>query len=325
MIEMITGGWRAQALYTAVKLGLPDHIEAGRTTCGELAESTGAQEEGIHRLMRLLVAMGVFEGNERTGYRNTAMGAALLDGPQSLRDMCLLHGEEYYTAWSHAPHAISTVSSGFEVAYGQSFYSYLSHDKDIAKRFQRNMNTANMFFDQVPEIFDFSGKKVVDVGGGGGQLLTAILGATPDARGTLFDREHMMPAAREHLAATVGLDRVELVAGDMFEAVPAGGDVYILCRVLAGWEDDAVVEVFENCRRAMEGSSSRLLVIDRLVVDEDSTVLPALWDLQLLMITGGQHRTLDRFTEMLDRAGLDVERVAELPMETTAMIAAPRP
>ncbi|MEU4403865.1 methyltransferase [Streptosporangium sp. NPDC023963] len=318
-------GWRAQALYTAVKLGLPDHIEAGRTTCGELAESTGAKEEGIHRLMRLLVAMGVFEGNERTGYRNTAMSAALLDDPQSLCDMCLLHGEEYYNAWGHAHHAISTAGSAFEVAYGQSFYTYLSQDKDTAKRFQHTMNAGNMFFDQVPEIFDFSGKRVVDVGGGGGHLLTAILGATPDARGTLFDREHMMPAAREHLATTVGLDRVQLVGGDMFKAVPEGGDVYVLCRVLAGWEDDAVVEVFENCRRAMADSSSRLLVIDRLVVDEDSTVLPALWDLHLLMTTGGRHRTLDRFKEMLNRAGLDVERVAELPMETTAMIAAPRP
>jgi hypothetical protein len=177
----------------------------------------------------------------------------------------------------------------------------------------------------VPGIFDFSGgKMVVDVGGGGGHLLTAILEATPDARGTLIDREYVIPVARENLAATIGLDRVELVGGDMFTAVPPGGDVYLLCRVLAGWDDDAVVGVFENCRRGMAGSSSRLLILERLVVDEDSTVLPALWDLHLLMTNGGRHRTLDRFRALLHRAGLDIERVAELPMETTALIATPR-
>ncbi|MER6014420.1 methyltransferase [Streptomyces bluensis] len=326
VVDIITGGWRAQALYTAVKLGLPDHIEAGRTTCGELAAATGAKEQGIHRLMRLLVAMGVFEGNESTGYRSTRVSAALLDGPQSLRDMCLLYGEEFYSAWGHAHHAISTASSGFEVAYGQSFYDYLSQDAATARRFQHTMNAGSMFFHQVPEIFDFSGgKRVVDVGGGGGHLLATILGATPDASGTLFDREHMMPKAREHLAATIGLDRVQLVGGDMFLDVPTGGDVYILCRVLAGWDDDAVVKAFENCRRAMADSSSRLLILDRFVEDEDSTVLPALWDLHLLMTTGGEHRTLDRITALLHRAGLDIARIAELPMETTALVAAPRP
>ncbi|MGH3871893.1 MAG: methyltransferase [Pseudonocardiaceae bacterium] len=325
VIELITGGWRAQAVYTAVKLGLPDHIEAGRTTSSELAESTGSSAEGIHRLMRLLVAMGVFAGNERTGYRNTAVTIALLDRPQSLRDMCLLYGEEFYTAWGHAHKAISTASSGFELAYGRPLYTYLSQDSDISERFQRAMNAGNLFFDHVPEIFDFSGgKMVVDVGGGGGHLLTAILDATPDARGTLIDREHVIPVARENLAATIGLDRVGLVGGDMLTAVPAGGDVYLLCRVLAGWDDDAVVGVFENCRHAMAGSSSRLLILERLVVEGDSTVLPALWDLHLLMTNGGRHRTLDGFRALLHRAGLDIERIAELPMETTALIAAPR-
>ncbi|MGW6569660.1 methyltransferase [Streptomyces sp. NPDC054975] len=325
VVDIITGGWRAQALYTAVKLGLPDHIEAGRDSAAELAKATGANEQGILRLMRLLVAMGVFQGTESTGYRGTRVSAALLDGPQSLRDMCLLYGEEFYSAWGHAHHAISTESSGFEVAYGESFYDYLGQDAATARRFQATMNAASMFFHQVPEVFDFSGgRRVVDVGGGGGHLLATILGATPDARGTLFDREHMVPKAREHLAATVGLDRVELVGGDMFKDVPAGGDVYILCRVLAGWDDEAVVGVFENCRRAMADSSARLLVLDRFVEDENPTVLPALWDLHLLVTTGGEHRTLDRITRLLNRAGLDVAGTAELPMETTALIAAPR-
>jgi hypothetical protein len=323
-VELITGGWRAQALYTAVKMRLPDHIEAGRATSVELAAATGAEEEGIRRLMRLLVAIGVFEGDHRAGYRNTAVSATLYDRPNSLRDMCLLYGEEFYTAWGHAYEAIRTVTAGFEAAYGRSLYTYLSQDADAATRFQRAMKAGNLFFDHVPDVFDFSGGKlVVDVGGGGGQLLATILQATPDARGMLFDREHIVPIAQENLAATVGLSRVDVVGGDMFDGVPPGGDVYLLCRVLAGWDDDAVAGLFENCRRAMAGPESRLLILDRMVADEEPTMLPALWDLHLLMTNGGRHRTIDTFGSLLGRAGLDIERVAALPVETTALIAAP--
>lgn len=328
VVELITGGWRAQAVYTAARMRLADHIEAGRTTVAALADAAGAEPEGIRRLLRLLVALEVFEEvtdrDGQPGYRNTAVSTALMDQPDSLRDLCLLYGEEFYTAWGHAYHAISTVSAGFEAAYGRPLYDYLGQDADTSERFQRAMRAGNLFFDHVPDIFDFAGRSVVDVGGGGGHLLATILRAVPDARGTLLDREHVVPIAREHLAAAVGLDRVELVGGDMFRAVPPGGDVYLLCRVLAGWEDDAVVAVFDNCRRAMAGPTSRLLVLERVVTDQSCSMLPALWDLHLLMTNGGRHRTVERFTALLARAGLDVERVAELPVETTALIAAPR-
>ncbi|MFG1808507.1 methyltransferase [Streptomyces sp. NPDC049040] len=323
-VELITGGWRAQCLHTALKMGIPDHIAAGRTTDSALADATGAKEEGVHRLMRLLVAMGVFDGDGQRGYRNTALSGVLLDEPDSLRNMCLLYGEEFYTAWGHAHEAISTVSAGFEIAYGEPLYRYLSHDDDVNERFQLAMKAGNLFFDHVPEAIDFAGKTFADVGGGIGQLTAAILAAVPDAHGTLLDREHVVPVAAANIGAGVGLDRVELVGGNMFEAVPQGKDIYLLCRVLAGWSDDEVVKVFRNCREAMPDSSSRLVILERVVVDEDSTVLPALWDLHLLMTNGGRHRTLERFTGMLDRAGLDVERVAALPSETTAVIAAPR-
>jgi hypothetical protein len=324
VVDLVTGGWRAQAVYAAAKFRLPDHIEAGRTTDGELAEAAGVEEQGIHRLMRLLVAMGVFEQSPGTGYRNTPVSTALLDRPGTLRDMCLLYGEEFYTAWGNAAECLRTSTAGFELAYGEPLYPYLDGHPDLADRFQRTMKAGNLFFDHVPEVFDFSGgKTVVDCGGGNGHLLSVILEATPDARGKLIDREHVIPIAREYLAGTVGLDRVELFGGDMFKAVPEGGDVYIFCRVLAGWSDDDAVAAFEHCRRSM-APSSRLLVLDRMVVDDNSTVLPALWDLHLLMTTGGGHRSVDRFRSLLERAGLEVERVAGLPMETTALIAAPR-
>jgi hypothetical protein len=323
-VELITGGWRAQCLHTALTMGIPDHLAAGRTTDTMLAEATGAHEEGIHRLMRLLVAMGVFESDGRNGYRNTAVSGVLLDEPDSLRNMALLYGEEFYTAWGHAPAAISTLTAGFEIAYGEPLYRYLSHEPDANERFQLAMKAGNLFFDHVPDVVDFAGRTFADIGGGIGQLTAAILAAVPDTHGTLLDREHVVPVAARNLADSVGLDRVELVGGDMFQAVPQGRDVYLLCRVLAGWSDDAVAGLFESCRKSMADSSSRLVILERVVVDEDPSVLPALWDLHLLMTNGGRHRTLEAFTALLDRAGLDVERVAGLPAETTALIAAPR-
>ncbi|QXE37662.1 hypothetical protein KQY30_28990 [Streptomyces sp. GMY02] len=325
VIELITGGWRAQAVHTAAKLGLPDHIEAGRTTSGELARATGAEEEGIRRLMRLLVAMGVFEGDHQSGYINTPVSEALMDRPGSMRDMCLLYGEEFYTAWGRAAECFTTLTAGFELAYGEALYPYLDGHKDMADRFQRTMKAGNLFFDYVPEVFDFSGgKTIVDCGGGNGHLLSVLLRAAPDARGKLIDRDHVIPIAREYLSREVGLDRVELYGGDMFKAVPEGGDVYLFCRVLAGWTDDDAVEAFRLCREAMTGPDARLLVLDRTVTDENSTVLPALWDLHLLMTNGGRHRSDELFRSLLDRAGFDIERIATLPMETTALIAAPR-
>lgn len=322
VIELITGGWRAQAVSTAVDLRIPDRIAQGRTTDTELADDTGSKEEGIHRLMRLLVAMRLFDGDGRIGYRNTTVSELLMDGPDSMREMCMLYGNEFYTAWGYARDAITNASSGFERAYGQPLYSYLDDHPPVAERFQRTMKAGNIFFDYVPEVFDFAGKHIVDIGGGDGQLLATILQAAPDARGTLFDREHVIPLARENLTAAVGLDRIEIVGGSMFESIPSGADVYLFSRVLAGWADDDVVGVFRRCREEFS-ESGRLIVFDRLVVDEDSTVLPALWDLHLLMTNGGRHRTVGSFTTMLGRAGFEIERQAQLPMETTALIAAP--
>lgn len=324
VVDVITGGWRAQCLYTAVKLGIPDLVDAGRNTDEEISAATGADYEGVHRLMRLLVAMRVFEGDGAVGYHATPLSALLTDTPDSLREMCLLYGEEFYTAWGHAAQSISTLTAGFEIEYGEPLYQHLSGKAELSERFQLAMKAGSLFFDYVPEVVDLVGKTFVDVGAGPGQLTAAILGAVPDARAKVLDRPHVIPVAERNLRATVGLDRVELVAGDMTESVPDGGDVYFLCRVLAGWSDEAVVGVFGNCRSAMVSPSARLIILERVVTDESPTVLPALWDLHLLMTNGGKHRTVEKYTELLTRAGFTVERVSDLPSETTAIIAVPR-
>lgn len=321
VVDVITGGWRAQCLYTAVKLGIPDLVHAGSDTDEEIAAATGAEAEGVHRLMRLLVAMRVFDGDGVAGYRTTPVSDVLLDTPDSLRDMCLLYGEEFYAAWGRAAQSISTLTAGFELEFGEPLYRHLGGNAELSERFQLAMKAGNLFFDVVPEVIDLAGKTFVDVGAGPGQLTAAILGAVPDARAKAMDRPHVIPVATRNLEESVGLDRVELIGGDMTESVPEGGDVYFLCRVLAGWSDDAVVGIFRNCRAAMADESARLIILERVVTDDAPTVLPSLWDLHLLMTNGGRHRTLELYTELLARAGFAVERVAALPSETTAIIA----
>jgi O-methyltransferase domain/Dimerisation domain len=325
MVDLLTGGWRAQAVHTAAQLGIADHIASGLTTDAELAAASGAKQDGVHRLMRLLVAMKVFAAEGDGRYRNTELSELLMDAPGSQRPMALLYGAEFYTAWSHAAEAISTVSSGFEIAYGTSLYAYNAADREFSDRFQRTMKAGNLFFSQVPSVHDFTGKHVVDVGGGNGALLAEILTAHPTASGTLFDQGHVVAAATANLTAAGVLDRATVVGGDMRVSVPAGGDVYLLCRVLAGHSDDDVLGVFRRVRAGFSGPHARLLMLDRLVDEDNPTVLASLWDLHLLMTTGGRHRSLDHLTGLLDRAGLVVESRADLPAETSALVVAAKP
>ncbi|MFC5722720.1 methyltransferase [Streptomyces gamaensis] len=330
-VDLITAAWRTQAVYAAARLGLPDLIAAGHTDSAALAAAAGgadgkdAPDAGVvRRLLRVLVLLGVVEGTEETGYRNTATGELLRDRPGSLRDVCLLYGEEFYQAWGHAAQTFRTGRPGFEAAYGQSLIAYLRDDPKAAGRFQRAMQASNFFFDSVPQEIDFTGSShIVDIAGGSGQLLSTVLRAAPQARGTLFDLEHTIPIAREHLAATVGTDRVDLVAGDMFTGrLPEGADTYLLSRVLGDWPDAECVQVLRNIRSSM-AAGSRLLVVERVVRDDRDGLLAPLWDLHLLVLNGGTQRTLDTYHDLAARSGLHVARLVELPMENTALVLTP--
>ncbi|MFG2503217.1 methyltransferase [Streptomyces sp. NPDC048441] len=321
-IDLITAAWKTQSVHAAATLGLPDLIEAGHTGAPDLARAAGADEDAVQRLLRLLVRLGVFEEDADGGYRNTAVGDLLRDRPGSLRDVCLLYGEEFYQAWGHASETFRTGKPGFEAAYGQSLVSYLRADADAAQRFHRAMQAQadNFAFDAVAKEIDFSADRhIVDIAGGSGQLLATVLGAVPGARGTLIDLEHTLPIAGAHLERTVGADRVELIAGNMFTTpFPKDADTYLLSRVLGDWPDDDCVRLLSNVREAM-AEHSRLLVIEMVVQEGHSGLLAPLWDLHMLVVNGGHQRTLGAYHELAARSGLSIARLVQLPMEAAAL------
>lgn len=323
-VDIITGAWRAQALYAAIALDLPDHVAAGRVRGAELANATGSTRDGIERLMRLLVAMDVFTGSERAGYRLTPVGERLcgnVDG--SLRDMCRIYGEEFYRAWGAIVPAITTGGSGFQQAFGTSLHEYLATRPGAGERFQRAMTGGSPFFSDVAKVFDFAGSQtVVDVAGGGGMLLSTILREHPHLRGVLFDLPHMVPIGRDRVSAEVGADRCKSVGGNMFERIPPGADVYLLSRVLQDWDDQDCLTVLANCRTAMV-KRARLLIVERVIPEDGSAMLPLLWDLHLLVMTAGRERTMAGYRSLLEAAGLRLESVHPLALETSLLVAAP--
>jgi O-methyltransferase domain/Dimerisation domain len=329
LVDIVTASWAAQAVFTAVKLGIPDHVAAGRVRPDELATAAGADPDGVRRLMRLLVDMDVFDGSERSGYRLTPVSELLCDSaPRSMRDLCLLYGDEFYRAWGRAPHAISTGRPAFDEAFGAPLQAYLRNRTGASAKFQRAMNAGSPFFADVPRAFHFPRYgTVVDVAGGTGTLLATILREHPGCRGVLMDLPHVVAAAREQAGSTPGLERCQIVAGNLFESVPSGGDVYLLSRVLQDWDDAACVQALMNCRRAMRRSST-LLILERVIPDErptngqqDGVSLSLLWDLHLLMMTAGRERALDEYRGLLRRAGLRLESLSALPLEMTMLVA----
>ncbi|MEU6406948.1 methyltransferase [Streptomyces sp. NPDC046985] len=324
VVDIITGSWQAQALYAAVALNLPDHIAAGQRTDASLAAATGSDPDAITRLMRLLLAMNVFEQAPDNGYQTTSVSELLRsDTEVSMRDMIELYGEEFHRAWGAIVPAVRTGTSGFEQAFGTSLHAYLAHVPGAGPRFLRAMNAGNVFFPDVLTAYDFSGgHTVVDVAGGSGRLLSVILQAHPHLHGVLFDQPHMIPEARAHLDGAVGRDRYDAVAGDIFVAVPQDADVYLLSRILQDWDDDRSVALLSNIRKALP-ENGRLLILERVIPEDGSEMLPLLYDLHLLMAAGGRGRSLQGYCDILAAAGLHLESVHTLALETRLLVVAP--
>src|SRR5262249_13422422 len=149
---------------------------------------------------------------------------------------------------------------------------------------------------------NFSGSwTVVDVGGGSGTLLGGILAANPGLRGVLFERPQVVPDAERNLKAAGVAERCEFVRGDFLEAVPSGGDVYIVSHCIHNWDEGNCVRILANCRRAMP-PRGRLLIVDAVVGAGDEPDPAKILDLAMLVVPGGEERTEDEYRILLDKA-----------------------
>jgi len=316
LLHLMTGYRAMQALYVAARLGIADLLKDGARGSEELARATGADARALHRLLRALASLGVFGEDADGRFAPSELGALLRsDVPGSLRAAAIFFGDERnWHAWGKLERSVMSGEPVRGPRGTQVFLEESARDPEGAALFNAAMTSLTSAFDAaVTAAYDFSRLgTLVDVGGGQGALISSILAANPALRGILFDIPPVIESARGRIGEAGLAGRCELVAGDFFASVPAGGDAYVLKWVIHDWDDEHSVAILGSCRRAM-ARDGRLLLVERVVperIDQSAdTQGIVLGDLNMLLWTGGRERTAAEYRALLASGGFTLARI----------------
>ncbi|MGH9550503.1 MAG: methyltransferase, partial [Terriglobales bacterium] len=304
----------AQALYVAAELRIADLLSDGPRTSAELASATGAHEPSLHRLLRALTAIDICKELPGDTFAITEMGSLLrADTPDSLRSWTIWWGSNLWQVWGNLLYSIKTGESARRLLTGKEGFGHLEQDAKAAAVFNQALaELTRLTAQNVVQEYDFSqANRIMDIGGGYGELLVWVLRANPQASGVLFDLPHAIDGARKHFEIEQLDSRCQFIAGDFFDSVPAGGDLYLLKSILHDWNDEKAKIILENCRRAMNGNG-RLLLVERVLPERLENVgahrAAVRSDLHMLVALAAQERSESAFKRLLDSSGFSASR-----------------
>jgi hypothetical protein len=310
LLDIMRGYRQGQALAVAATLGIADLLADGPRSVDELAEVTGTHAPSLVRLLRALASIGVFAEDDDQRFRLTSLAEPLRsDAPRSVRSSLRFLGDPVlFVPWGQLLHSVKTGEPAFDHVFGTGLYSYLAQHPEPAEVFNAGM-AGQPRHEVVLEVYDFSqARVVVDVGGGDGRLIAAILRAHPAQRGILCDLPGVVAEARQRLEHDGLTDRCEVVGGSFLERVPEGGDLYLLSDVLHNWDDDRAVTILANCRKAV-AEEGRLVIVQQVLPPSNDDVFGRFADLNMLVLLGGRERTADDFRQLLAAAGFTLTRI----------------
>jgi ubiquinone/menaquinone biosynthesis C-methylase UbiE len=320
LLDLINASWVAQACYVIARLEIPELLATGPRTAADLAARTGTHAAALRRLLSALGSVDICRQHDDGSFEMTQLGGLLrADVPCSMRAWALQWGGEGWQIWANLLHSIQTGQSSRSLVTGDEGFGHLDRDPRAAQIFNQAMVDLTLLAARdIAQAYDFSGKRIMDVGGGYGALLGQILATYPGTSGVLFDMPHAIAKAREYLHGLGVAGRCEFITGDFFASVPSLADLYVLKTVIHDWPDDKARDILQCCRRAMR-PGTRILIVERLMPErlEPSLASRALArvDLHMLVALGAQERTLAQMLTLLDSAGLKQVRHIATPCE----------
>jgi hypothetical protein len=316
LLRLINGYQVSQAIHVAATLGIADRLAGEPRSVDELALATDTHAPSLYRLLRALAAIGVLTELPDRRFALAPLGEGLRgEDPESSTAWAAFIGRpSHWSAWSHLLHSVRTGENAFSALHGVDVWAYRIEHPEEAEIFDAAMTAlARRVTAAVLDAYDFGRHAViVDIGGGHGALLAAILERHPQVKGVLFDQAAVVEAAAP-------IDGCRIVGGSFFESVPAGADAYILKSVLHDWEDESAVAILRTCRHAAPAGSA-LLIIERRLGPPNDEPAAKFSDLNMLVGPGGRERTLDQYAALLEAAGYRL--IGETPAGAVTVIEA---
>jgi C-methyltransferase len=314
MMEMIIATWTSQAITAAAQLGIADALAAGPLPIDELAARVDANADALRRLLRALVSKGVFRHRRDGRYELNSLAETLRsDAPMSMSSAARFYGSpEQRERWTVLVDSIRTGKTVVPALRGKESFDYFADQPELAELFNQTMTSVSeLTTAPVVAGYDFSAyPTIVDVGGGHGPLLAAILAGAPASRGVLYDLPRVVANAPSLLRESKVADRVRIAEGSFFDSVPGGGDAYLLKNIIHDWPDEKAVQILRNVRTAA-GPRATVLLIE-LVIPKHDRDFPGKWvDLEMLLNLGARERTAAEYRDLLSQAGFRVTRVVQ--------------
>ncbi len=313
MRNLAIGYWVSRLVHVAAKLRLADLLKGGSRSIEDLASAADVQPVALYRLLRSLASVGIFAETKGRRFKLTPLAATLQTGvPNSMHAWVLMVNENWmWDSWKELLSGVKTGEMPFSKAHGVPIFQYLErHHEDLAVFGESMSSISQTENPAIAYAYKFpKGRTLVDVGGGHGSLLAAILKKNPTLKGVLFDQGAVIARAEndKHVTARGVAQRCRLEAGNFFEMVPKGGDAYIMKYILHDWNDDECVKILTNCRAAMN-EKGKVLVVDNVVSAGNDPSWGKLLDIQMLII-GGRERTKDEFAALFAAAGMKLTRI----------------
>jgi len=314
LMEISMGFTLPRALHVVAELGIADALDDSPRSVEALAAATETHLGALGRVLRVLAAHGVFEVQGSNFTHSPASRLLRSDHPQSMRSFVRMQGiPALWHIWEHFDHAVKTGRSAAEKTLPNGgFWGYFANHPDHSRLFNDAM-TGKTLGQAVGILanYDFSGfKSIADIGGGNGHLLRAIIDATLNVEGVLFDLPHVIGQATAD-----GSVRLKLHPGDFFQDDLPVCDAYVLMQVIHDWNDDEATQVLKAVRRSAP-AQARLLVVECLIPSENKPGWPLFLDMIMLGELTGKERTQTEFETLLQNSGFRLDRLIDVGLNT---------